>query len=609
MSIYLTNEDCNRIVDIFVNSPRTVEEYGRNRDILYLNGIKGVFVARFMPEISGGGYIQLNADLKVLNQTPRILDGSVPIIQWLQNAIREFAPLPEKVELEKFLEKVNVKSNQVPPIPSNINKSTLAALLDKKLDEKSDLFRINQEFYSLWANILLYGGIISKDRLLKFQQRSEDLIINSVQVSLLIRSALETNDSASIWVNKLGGLDDGPKFIRHIEDYGNESLEEYSDDDITNAIKFLTKPIDSLENLENQEVNGKNCKPNCRLLTKTAVLSKSLAIRQTSILALSVYDHPDYLVVHERINTAFNNDFQGSFGESLERKAELLGTLADALPASTTQISKRPFVDQGAVWKWRVARRLKNESNNLYKLGLYSFIGSGLLMGIFQSLVSFIFPTLPNGWALSFILFLILGGVWGALTAIGMGFVRPFFLIPANDTFLSTDSTNSRLFNWKISCYVIFSGILFFNLISTFFFIAAAYSYGLSTVILLIVMGIIAGFGVALALCLESLSQRYSLFIGSFFGILICLCSILAIYTIIDNPKIVIMGSSSSEVILEKINELEYPVWLRENQIPYWISVGNAILIELSLFIGISYGNLKVSNSETKSNYLFGKRQ
>ena len=157
MKDYLTPKDFRIIEDAFVSAGEA-EDYLDNRKTSFLIGINNDFCIKFMGEICKSSFAKLQADLLILSKHPRLIDGTVPLIQWLKNVMNRFEMFPEVESIKPILKRVEAESTQYPL-------STKQEEVDIVENEDSELFAINQEFYSLWLDISVYGGFIPKDKL------------------------------------------------------------------------------------------------------------------------------------------------------------------------------------------------------------------------------------------------------------------------------------------------------------------------------------------------------------------------------------------------------------------------------------------------------------
>jgi hypothetical protein len=72
----------------------------------FLDGVNRQFVQLFLPVVGADPYNQLMSDLRIMSQTERLTDGTVPLSQWLRNANRRFRVLPQGELFEKAIAKV-----------------------------------------------------------------------------------------------------------------------------------------------------------------------------------------------------------------------------------------------------------------------------------------------------------------------------------------------------------------------------------------------------------------------------------------------------------------------------------------------------------------------
>jgi endonuclease G len=100
---YLTVEEQNIIIDAFLE---TDVEYDGTTRKLFMRGINRIFVSNHLSITSSDPNKQLISDLMALNNIERLIDGSVPLKQWLNNAVRVFSPFTQLSIFQKDLSKV-----------------------------------------------------------------------------------------------------------------------------------------------------------------------------------------------------------------------------------------------------------------------------------------------------------------------------------------------------------------------------------------------------------------------------------------------------------------------------------------------------------------------
>lgn len=100
---YLTVKEQDEILDAFLKAD---VEYDRTMRNLFMRGINRTFAANHLGIIGSDPNDQLISDLIKLNNIERLIDGSIPLGQWLRNAARPFSQFPQLDIFEKALHKV-----------------------------------------------------------------------------------------------------------------------------------------------------------------------------------------------------------------------------------------------------------------------------------------------------------------------------------------------------------------------------------------------------------------------------------------------------------------------------------------------------------------------
>lgn len=100
---YLTVKEQNEILDAFSKAD---VEYDKTTRKLLMRGINRTFVANHLGITGSDPNDQLISDLIKLSNIERLIDGSVPLGQWLSNATRPFSQFSQLDIFEKALQKV-----------------------------------------------------------------------------------------------------------------------------------------------------------------------------------------------------------------------------------------------------------------------------------------------------------------------------------------------------------------------------------------------------------------------------------------------------------------------------------------------------------------------
>ena len=175
---YLDVDEQNEIADAITEAGIVYDQ--ANRDIL-LRGINRLFVTRILRIVGPDPYLQLANDLMIMSQTERLIDGTIPLIQWLKNVARRLGPVPQKAVIENYIAKVNSLGE-----PASVAPVTTPALVT---DE-----------------IVPYSVRITRKATIDGRREVEEVIadeVNDLQdISFLILGARRVESVGKIWVPK-----------------------------------------------------------------------------------------------------------------------------------------------------------------------------------------------------------------------------------------------------------------------------------------------------------------------------------------------------------------------------------------------------------------------
>lgn len=109
---YLSADERAGLEDAFVEAGVV---YDANTRANLLDGVNRQYVVQFLRIVGADPFDQLVADLLKMNRVERLMDGTVPLAQWLRNAARQFRVLPQRVLFEDALKKVTRKGEAAAP--------------------------------------------------------------------------------------------------------------------------------------------------------------------------------------------------------------------------------------------------------------------------------------------------------------------------------------------------------------------------------------------------------------------------------------------------------------------------------------------------------------
>jgi V8-like Glu-specific endopeptidase len=109
---YLSADERSDLREAFVDAGVVYDQLTR---AMLLDGVNPQYVNKFLRIVGADPYAQLGADLLRMNRDERLIDGTIPLAQWLRNAVREFKVLPQRGLFEDALKKVTGKGEVAAP--------------------------------------------------------------------------------------------------------------------------------------------------------------------------------------------------------------------------------------------------------------------------------------------------------------------------------------------------------------------------------------------------------------------------------------------------------------------------------------------------------------
>ncbi len=110
---YLTVDERDDLEQAFQDAGITYDLPTRAR---LLDGVNRQYVTQFLRIVGLDPSIQLGMDLMQMSRIERLVDGTVPLAQWLRNAARRFSVLPQRTLFEKALNKVTRTGEATTPV-------------------------------------------------------------------------------------------------------------------------------------------------------------------------------------------------------------------------------------------------------------------------------------------------------------------------------------------------------------------------------------------------------------------------------------------------------------------------------------------------------------
>jgi len=131
---YLPPDDINRIIEAIM----ATIGYAPARRMTFLAGIYPAF--RHMMDVDNNELLQLHLDLIKLNETPRLIDGTVPLEGWLDKAAFFLKPYPlESSIIRKAQASVAAQTATAPPLAAVAPPSEAAVSVAEKIINRNDM--------------------------------------------------------------------------------------------------------------------------------------------------------------------------------------------------------------------------------------------------------------------------------------------------------------------------------------------------------------------------------------------------------------------------------------------------------------------------------------
>jgi hypothetical protein len=262
--------------------------------------------------------------------------------------------------------------------------------LEKKLRAKAELKRV----YTAWAERKALADHCQLHYIAKY---GTHLSLGPVEALLLLRSAVEHDDSPRKWVDKLDTAESRELIARLEGSHPDRQTSTRSPMCKASELLGITaKPLYCAEMRDNVGEYG--------AVAWSAVASTQPETRQTAALALRVPYHQHAI---DRLDWALRAVHHGRRW----RKAELRGALTDIDPGLGGPNSELPFIDRFLIWLWRFRRRVVVDRYRITALTIGGAIGMGLGLALLRVFLG-ILARLPIGieFATSFYWASILGG-------------------------------------------------------------------------------------------------------------------------------------------------------------------------------------------------------
>lgn len=302
-------------------------------------------------------------------------------------------------------------------------------------DDIDKLYKAEDELERVWRAWLGIESFASREQLRYLTAFGEHLRPRAVKTLLMLRSAVEEGEETGTWVKRLRGdhqtdkkTDDseGKQLIEQIENNEHKAGEQrIGSAMLVNAKRLLGFTEKELSDQTEKPAKAKGQENSSfGAVAGKAVSADSSAVRQTCALALSVVD-AEFAVRH--VEAALRDvKPPGRRFFRPNRRAELLGSLADADPEIAQLNSKLRWRQRIPIWIWRACRRISREGRRLAWLTLCGAVGAGLGVGLLRAILA-IESIMPAGQELGIYFFF--AGSLGAAVCYGTALSIPLRLI------------------------------------------------------------------------------------------------------------------------------------------------------------------------------------
>lgn len=355
-------------------------------------------------------------------------------------------------------------------------------------------YQAGDDLERIWLAWLAHDDLATSTQLRRLAQSAAYLSPRPEKCLLLLRSAVARALPADPWLSWLRSMQ-GRVLLQELEGLPVPEQEWHSSRTQIGRSKMLLElpgsQEDSAEEPE-KEPAGQPFGP----VSMAAVSSVNADIRQTAALSLLSLDH--YQAI-DRLDWALQS-IQGGW-QRLRRTAELRGALAEADPQVATLNAALPWTQRTAVWAWRVARRLFRSRQRILALTLGGAIGAGLGLGLLRALTAWLTDQTIGVHALMNFDF---GFLLAAALILGKILAEHLLLGPVTD-----GDKGSVTAKWLPLGLSVFLGGLLFALLYLFV-VTTSGAILLSGKNLVIATGILAGFGLSLALAAYPIERLLS---------------------------------------------------------------------------------------------------
>jgi hypothetical protein len=268
----------------------------------------------------------------------------------------------------------------------------------KRIDSRSRL-------HQTWWEWMDHRATVSKSQLRLLAESGEPLELSSVQILLLLRSAVVEDTPTEPWLAAL--REQGADLMLQLDDPSAIEVTAYREES-------------NILGLDETSPEGRPA--DVGSIAWTAVNHPDEATRQTAALALTALK-PTPLEGLARLDRALGG--LDSAWKRIRRKVELRGALADSDPQIDKHNAGLPPWDRLGIWLWRVGRRVTRQRDQIRSLVFGAAIGAGLALGILRGVQGiFAGPVFMSRFAISFFWAAILGAAVG----LGVGLARPMLV-------------------------------------------------------------------------------------------------------------------------------------------------------------------------------------
>lgn len=262
------------------------------------------------------------------------------------------------------------------------------------------LLQVEDELERAWSTWLVREGLPTRGQLHFLETGAGRLNPPPIKVLLLLQAAVARGTPVDPWLTCLR-TPEGRALIRQLED------SDRADPDLHGSRSAIDKASMLLGLRETRRPQSIETGPRgFGPVAWAAVCHSDQVVRQTAALALTVVDEYEAI---DRLNWALRAGPAGRVRQ--QRRAEIWGTLLDAIPGIGKLAIDFTTMERGLIWWDRVRRRLRQDQERIIALTVGGALGAGLAVGLLRGIIGFpTFEGFSRNLSLYFYFATILGG-------------------------------------------------------------------------------------------------------------------------------------------------------------------------------------------------------